>query len=412
MKRGAPRGMRLHIGLFGRRNVGKSSLLNIITQQQVSIVSRMAGTTTDPVEKPMELLPLGPVLFIDTAGIDDDSDLGSLRIEKTRRAMNRTDLGVIVTEGSCWGRFEERLLHEFQSREIPIVVVFNKIDRSQPPRELVARLTDEEIPTVSTAAITGFGTLELRQALLEATPDELVNRPGILGEVVTAGDWVVLVVPIDKEAPKGRLILPQNQTIRDILDHEAQCIVVKENKLRSCLASLQTLPDLVITDSQVFGQVARETPSSVKLTSFSILFANWKGNLPEFVRGTLAIDRLRPGDRVLIAEACTHHPIEDDIGRVKIPCWLNEHVGGDLVCEHVRGHDFPGDVGPFKLVIHCGACMFNRREVLTRMLQCRKFGVPITNYGLTIAHAHGILARALTPFPSALDILREADLCA
>jgi [FeFe] hydrogenase H-cluster maturation GTPase HydF len=412
MKRGAPRGVRFHIGLFGRRNVGKSSLLNAITRQQVSIVSPEAGTTTDPVEKPMELLPLGPVVFIDTAGIDDAGDLGDQRVAKTQRVLDRTDLGVIVTEGNSWGTFEDRILHQLRDRESPALVVFNKIDESQPPIELVDHLVAHGIPMVKTAAVTGFGTLELRQALLDAAPDEIFNRPSILGDMIAPGDLAMLVVPIDKEAPKGRLILPQNQTIRDILDHDAQCLVCKEDELRSCFARLHTPPDLVITDSQVFAQVARDTPPSVKLTSFSILFANWKGDLSEFVRGTLAIAQLQPGDRVLIAEACTHHPIEDDIGRVKIPRWLSGYVGGDVLCDHVQGHDFPHDIRPYKLVIHCGACMFNRRELLTRIIHCRKFGVPITNYGLTIAHAHGILARALEPFPVALETLQEARQCA
>ncbi len=411
MKRHVTRGLRCHIGLYGRRNVGKSSLLNAITGQQVCIVSEEAGTTTDPVEKPMELAPLGPVLFIDTAGIDDAGGLGGLRIEKTRRMIDRTDLGVIVTEGSVWGDFEEWLLAEFRERGVAAIAVFNKIDLIQPVKELIDRLTARGVTVVRTAAVTGYGILDLRRALLNAIPDELINQPELMGGTVGQDEPIVLVVPIDRGAPKGRLILPQVQAIRDILDHDAQCLVVKDTGLRGALARLERPPDLVVTDSQVFAEVAREVPSESRLTSFSILFANWKGDLAELVRGTQAIDRLQPGDRILIAEACTHHPSADDIGRVKIPRWLAAHAGGELVCDHIQGHDFPQDVRPYRLIVHCGACMFNRREVLSRILHCRKFGVPITNYGLTIAYLLGVLRRALEPFPAALAVLEEIDQC-
>jgi len=403
----APKGLRLHIGIFGRRNVGKSSLLNAITRQQVSIVSDTAGTTTDPVEKPMELLPVGPVLFIDTAGIDDSGALGELRVQKTRQVLDRTEVGVIVTEAGDWGEFEEGLLAELKQRQAPIIVVFNKVDLAEPRPEVAARLAAEKITMVRTAAVSGMGILDLRQALLDAAPDDFVNTPTILSDLVGPGELAVLVVPIDKEAPKGRLIVPQVQSIRDLLDHDSYCLVVKERELSHALERLRVPPRLVVTDSQVFLKVAANTPSDVKMTSFSILFARYKGDLSEQVRGTLAIERLRTGDRVLIAEACSHHPIAEDIGRVKIPRWLTQYAGGKLEFEHVQGHDFPDDLSPYRLIVHCGACMWNRREMLTRLMNCRRAGVPITNYGLTIAYSLGILERALEPFPAALELYRS-----
>jgi [FeFe] hydrogenase H-cluster maturation GTPase HydF len=403
----APKGLRLHIGIFGRRNVGKSSLLNAITRQQVSIVSDQAGTTTDPVEKPMELLPLGPVLFIDTAGIDDSGALGELRVQKTRQVLDRTELAVLVTEAGQWGDFEDQFLAEFKERKISIITVMNKSDLGQPSAQILERLAAEKIRVVKTAAVSGAGILDLRQALLDCAPDDFVNSATILSDLVGPGELAVLVVPIDKEAPRGRLIVPQVQSIRDLLDHDAYCLVVKERELYHALESLKTPPKLVVTDSQVFLKVAANTPQEVKLTSFSILFARYKGDLVEQVRGTLAIERLKKGDRVLIAEACSHHPIAEDIGRVKIPRWLTQYVGGKLEFVHVQGHDFPQDVSPFQLIVHCGACMWNRREMLTRILACRRAGVPITNYGLCIAYSLGILERALEPFPAALELYRE-----
>ena len=402
-----PKGFRLHIGLFGRRNVGKSSLLNAITRQYVSIVSEFAGTTTDPVEKPMELLPLGPVLFIDTAGIDDTGALGELRIEKTRQVLNRTDLGVIISEADIWGDFEEKLLVELRARKIPVIAVFNKSDLAVPNGKILDRLASEKIPVVKTSAVSGKGILDFRQVLLDNAPSEFVDNPKILGDLVGAGEMAVLVVPIDKEAPKGRLILPQVQAIRDLLDSDASCIVVKERELRHALEGLKKPPKLVVTDSQAFLKVAADTPRKVPLTSFSILFARFKGDLSGLVLGTLAIDRLKAGDRVLIAEACSHHPIAEDIGRVKIPRWLTQYVGGKLDFNTVQGHDFPNDLSPYQLVIHCGACMMNRREMLTRLLHCRQAGVPMTNYGLTIAYSLGIFERALEPFPAAREVCQK-----
>jgi len=409
MTASAPKGLRLHIAFLGRRNVGKSSLLNALTRQQVSIVSPVAGTTTDPVEKPMELLPLGPVLFIDTAGIDDEGALGALRVAKTRQVLERADLGVLVTEAGVWGEFEERLLAELRARGTAVIVVFNKTDQPQPASGRGAtplgRFADEKIRVVQTSALSGAGLPDLRQALLDSAPAAFIDSPAILGDLVGPGELAVLVVPIDKEAPKGRLILPQVQAIRDLLDSDAFCLVVKERELRGALDRLKSPPRLVVTDSQAFLKAAADTPRSVPLTSFSILMSRFKGDLLAQVEGALAIERLRGGDRVLVAEACSHHPIGEDIGRVKIPRWLTQFVGGKLEFKHVQGHDFPADLSPYKLVIHCGACMWNRREMLSRILRCREAGVPVTNYGLTIAYSLGIFERALEPFPAARELV-------
>jgi [FeFe] hydrogenase H-cluster maturation GTPase HydF len=411
----APKGLRLHIGIFGRRNVGKSSLLNALTRQRVSIVSDVPGTTTDPVEKPMELLPIGPVLFIDTAGIDDMSALGQLRVEKTRQVFDRADVAVLVTETGAWGPFEEQMLHEFHQRQMPVVIVINKMDlaRAEGPAagvnaRLQERFKSEKTPLVLTAASRGEGVLDLREAFIRIAPEDFINAPRLLGDLVPAGELAIFVVPIDLEAPKGRLILPQVQAIRDCLDADAYCLVVKERELREALDRLARPPRLVVTDSQGFLKVSADTPASVPLTSFSILFARYRGDLNEFVRGAAAIDRLRTGDRVLIAESCSHHPIGDDIGRVKIPRWLQQYVGGKLEVTAVQGHDFPDDLSPYRLIVHCGACMWNRREMLTRVLRCRQAQTPITNYGLAIAYSLGIFERALSPFPGALDAYRSA----
>ena len=402
-----PKGFRLHIGLFGRRNVGKSSLLNALTRQAVSIVSDVAGTTTDPVEKPMELLPIGPVLFIDTAGIDDVGALGEMRVMKTRQVFDRTDVGVIVTVAGQWSEFEEVILTELLERKIPAIVVFNKIDLARPDTAQTARLKELNITCVETTAALGEGVLDLREALVRTAPEEFINAPAIVGDLVPAGELAILVIPIDLEAPKGRLILPQVQSIRDILDNDAYCMVGKERELRDAIDRLKRPPALVVTDSQAFLKVAADTPDNVPMTSFSILFARFKGDLVEFVRGAMAIDNLQPGDRVLMCEACSHHPIGEDIGRVKLPRWLRQYVGGKLEFTHLQGHDFPDDLSPYKLVVHCGSCMWNRREVLSRVLRCQQAGLPITNYGLAIAFSLGIFQRALGPFPAALEAFRQ-----
>jgi [FeFe] hydrogenase H-cluster maturation GTPase HydF len=391
--------MRLHIGLFGRRNVGKSSLLNALTRQQVSIVSPEAGTTTDPVEKPMELLPLGPVLFVDTAGLDDDGALGEARMGRSRAVLIRVDLGILVAESGSWGAFEEELLAELKARRIPTVVALNKKDLA--PEAPVPDI--EGAAVVSVSARYGEGVDDLREALLRAAPDAHFDSHRLIADLVPPGEVAVLVMPIDASAPKGRLILPQVMAVRDVLDGAGLALVVQARELSKALSALKGNPALVVTDSQAFQSVAQDVPDAVPMTSFSILMSRFQGDLVAQVRGTLAIEHLREGDRVLVAEGCTHHPTEEDIGRVKLPRWLNQKVGGPLQFDTVQGRDFPGDLSPYKLVVHCGNCMGNRREMLSRIHRCEAAGVPITNYGLAIAYSLGIFERALRPFPEALE---------
>jgi len=400
--------MRVHIGLFGRRNAGKSSILNALTRQQVSIVSDTAGTTTDPVEKPMELLPIGPVQFIDTAGIDDAGALGEQRVTRSRQVIERCDIAVLVIGDAHWTAFEQQLLEAFRVRSVPVIAVFNKQDQQAVAVAQRQCLEDDGLSVVSTIASQGEGMLALREALIEACPDDLINQPSIVGDLVPSGSPVLLVVPIDLEAPKGRLILPQVQTIRDLLDSDCWAVVVKERELRDCLERFREPPALVVCDSQVFLKVAGDVPPAIPLTSFSILFARFKGDLSSLAVGATAIDRLRPGSRVLMAESCSHHPIGDDIGRVKIPRWLTQYVGGKLELTHVQGHDFPDDLASYDLCIHCGGCTHNRRSMLSRIARCQAAGVPITNYGMAIAWSLGICDRALQPFPAALDAVRAA----
>lgn len=402
----APKSLRLHIGIFGRRNTGKSSLLNAITRQQVSIVSDSAGTTTDPVEKPMELLPIGPVVFIDTAGVDDEGALGDLRVERTRKILQRADVGVVVCGEGGWGAFEDGLAAELRGRGLPVIAVLNKMDLWEPGADLLAKLEASKIACVRAVASRGEGVADLREALIRVAPEEFVQAPPLLGDLVPPGETAVLVVPIDMEAPKGRLILPQVQAIRDLLDHDALCMVVKERELRRALETLRKPPAIVVTDSQAFLKVGADTPPEVPMTSFSILMARLKGDLTELVRGAMQIDRLHSGDRVLIAEACSHHPIGDDIGRVKIPRWLRQYVGGHIEIDHVQGQDFPSDLSRHSLVIHCGACALNRRAMLSRIHACLRAGVPVTNYGMCIAYTLGVFERALAPFPSAMEQYR------
>lgn len=401
------KGMRTHIGLFGRRNVGKSSLLNALTRQEVSIVSDIAGTTTDPVEKPMELQPLGPVVFIDTAGVDDIGALGEMRIAKTRQVFDRADLAVLITEAGIWAEFEEMLMRELTNRGTAVLVVVNKADLLAGTDALHAVPEQYRSRAVVVSATERMGLDAFREALLASVPPECLQPPAIVGDIVGPGELAILVVPIDKEAPKGRLILPQVQTIRDLLDSDAYCMVVKERELRAALDRLKTPPKLVITDSQVFLKVAADVPDEIPLTGFSVLFSRFKGDLIKQVEGAMAVDTLKAGDKILVAEACSHHPIGEDIGRVKIPRWLTQYVGGKLEFVHYQGHDFPEDLPTFKLVIHCGACTMNRREMQTRIRRAADAGVPITNYGLVIAYSLGIFERALGPFPAALEAYRK-----
>ena len=408
MQRATSKGFRLHIGLFGRRNVGKSSLLNAITRQQVSIVSEIAGTTTDPVEKPMELLPIGPVLFVDTAGVDDVGALGAQRIEKTRQAIARSDVGVLVAEAGEWGAFEENLLAELRSHKVPVLIALNKADLQKPTPDQLALFDQENVAYAEIVATTGEGLDAFRNLLWQAAPVDETGSQTIVRDLVGKDETAVLVMPIDREAPKGRIKQLQVQAIRDLLDGQSSCVVVQDTGLKKALNNLKTLPSLVVTDAQVFDKVARVTPSEVPLTAFSILLSRLKGDLVAQTRAALTVDELRPGDKVLIAETCTHHPIEEDIGRVKIPRWLQQYVGGALEFTHVKGREFPQDLSPYKLVIHCGACMWNRAEMMSRIRECQRQGVPITNYGLVIAFANGILDRALEPFPEALAAYRES----
>ncbi|MGE5198507.1 MAG: [FeFe] hydrogenase H-cluster maturation GTPase HydF, partial [Rhodospirillaceae bacterium] len=373
-----PRALRLHIGIFGRRNVGKSSLLNAITRQDVSIVSDVAGTTTDPVEKPMELLPLGPVLFVDTAGVDDEGALGELRMQRTRAILDRVDLGVVVTEAGAWGSFEDGLVAQLKQRTVPVVVAVNKIDERPLADEERARLLQAGDALVAHSAQTGNGVGDVREALLRLAPADHFDSRRIIADLVPPGAVAVLVVPIDKEAPKGRIILPQVMAIRDLLDGGSAALVVQDRGLRQALDGLAAPPALVVTDSQAFATVAAVVPPQVPMTSFSILMARFQGDLAEQVRGTLAIEQLANGDRILVAETCTHHPIGDDIGRIKIPKWLSEYTGASLEFAHVQGRDFPADLAPYRIVVHCGNCTGNRREMLSRIHRCREAGVPIT----------------------------------
>lgn len=397
-----PKGSRLHIAIFGRRNAGKSSLINALTNQDTALVSPIAGTTTDPVYKAMEILPLGPVMLIDTAGIDDVGELGRMRVEKTMQVLNKTDLGVIVIDPVAGiTDFEMELTEAFKKRNIPVVVVVNKSD-DHPVGcdELESWENILENKIVQLSAKTGRGIEELKKMLIQKSPEDWEGAP-LIGDLLEKGDMVILVVPIDTAAPKGRLILPQVQTIRDILDHDATCLVVKEGELKGALTNLRNKPKIVVTDSQEFGRVDADTPDGVLLTSFSILMARHKGDLATLAAGAKAVDYLRPGDRVLIAEGCTHHRQADDIGKAKIPRWLKQAVGGDLEFEWVSGGTFPADITKYNLIVHCGSCMLNRREMLYRLAVAREQNVPIVNYGVLIAKLHGILHRALGPFPQA-----------
>ena len=387
----ALKSMRLHIGIFGKTNVGKSSLLNKISNQSVSIVSDVAGTTTDVVEKSMELLPVGPVTFLDTAGLDDKTDLAEKRIEKTMKIVNRCDVAVVVCDYNGIDDYEKNLIEKFEELKIPYLIVVNKSDVKE-----IKLSGYENILYTSTVSDKDI-VFKFKEALVRLLPDDFVNTPKIAGDLVPEKSTVILVVPIDKEAPKGRLILPQVQTIRDLLDSNCMPYVVKETELKDALDNLKTPPALVITDSQAFKKVAEIVPGNILLTSFSILFARLKGDLKEFVNGAEAIANLNDGDRVLILESCSHHAIDDDIGRVKIPNLLRQKTGKDLKIEHYSGHDFP-DITPYKLIIHCGACMTNRREVLSRILIANNKNIPITNYGIVISYCLGILPRAVKIF--------------
>lgn len=390
--------MRLHIGIFGKTNVGKSSLLNRITNQDVSIVSNIAGTTTDVVEKTMELLPIGPVNFLDTAGINDSTALSSERIEKTMKIINRTDVAIVVCDYNGIDDYERNLIEKFNELKIPFMIFINKTDEKYPSDSIIEDLKNyTEHILLSSVKTDDFIVFKIKELLVKLLPEDFVNSPKIVGDLIPQGSTVILVIPIDKEAPKGRIILPQVQTLRDLLDNNCVSVVVKESELKSAIDNLKIAPSLVVTDSQAFKNVSEIVPENIPLTSFSILFARLKGDLNAFSQGAKAIEKLQDGDRVLILESCTHHAIEDDIGRVKIPNLLRKKTGKNLIIDNIAGHDFP-DISKYKLIIHCGACMTNRREVLSRILLASENNVPITNYGICISYCLGILPRALKIF--------------
>nr|WP_122013254.1 [FeFe] hydrogenase H-cluster maturation GTPase HydF [Maliibacterium massiliense] len=387
-----PSANRVHIGFFGRRNAGKSSVVNAVTGQNLAVVSDIKGTTTDPVQKAMELLPVGPVLIIDTPGYDDTGALGALRVQRTRQVLEKTDVAVLVTDASQGlDACERELIGLFAQRDIPYIIACNKAD-------LLAGAPQDRDDALYVSAKSGAGIAALKERIAALALQKEPKRR-IVGDLVNAGDIVVLVTPIDEAAPKGRIILPQQQTIRDLLDADATAVVVKETGLGGALLALGRKPALVITDSQAFAQVARDTPEDIPLTSFSILMARYKGLLDAAVRGVAAVNRLRDGDTVLIAEGCTHHRQCNDIGTVKIPRWLHGYTGKRLQIVSVSGAEFPEDLSPYALVIHCGGCMLNERAVHYRMRCAAAQGVPITNYGITIAYMQGILRRSLGVFP-------------
>jgi len=400
-----PLANRFTIGIFGRRNAGKSSMINAITAQKIAVTSEVAGTTTDPVYKAMELLPIGPVVFIDTAGLDDTGELGELRTEKTYEVMRKCDFAIVVVDAQIGITFfEENLLKELKDRGIACICVLNKVDKLN-NTDIPEQKLPDSIPVVYASAETGIGIEEVKKQIIANA--RIDAAPPLVSDLINAGDIAVLVIPIDKAAPKGRLILPQQQVIRDILDCNASAILTKENELKKTLKSLNTKPAIVITDSQVFQEVSANVPDDILLTSFSILFARQKGNLTEMVRGVKAIEKLGPNDRMLIVEGCTHHRVEDDIGRVKIPRWIRQITGKDIKFEWASGVSYPKNLDQYSLIVHCGGCMLNRKEMQFRLAQALGQGVAITNYGVLIAYVKGILKRALEPFPEAKEVFEE-----
>ena len=390
-----PKALRLHIALMGRVNAGKSSFLNLITGQNVSITSAHEGTTTDVVEKNQELLPIGPITWLDTAGLGDETDLGEKRLAKTQSVWDRSDIVLLICEGNNIGKYEEEIIKEAENRNLPLIKIFNKADKFSCEGDGL-KVNSQDLS--SRDAVLG----KLKAELIKVCPEDFINQPTILGDLAPKQSHVVLLVPIDKEAPKGRLIMPQVQAIRDALDNDQIVTIVKENEYVRALENMKTPPSLVVCDSQVVDFMVANTPQNISCTTFSILFARLKGDIVKLVEGAAAIKNLQDGDKVLIAESCTHHAIEDDIGRVKIPNLLRKKTGKDLIINHVAGHDFPKDLAEYKLVVQCGGCMHNRREMLSRINKCEQVGVPITNYGVCISELKGVLRQVLKPFPQAL----------
>ena len=398
-----PSADRVHIGFFGRRNAGKSSIVNKVTGQELAVVSDVKGTTTDPVSKAMELLPMGPVVIIDTPGIDDEGHLGELRVRKAKQVLNRVDVAVLVVDATLGKTsVDEELIHIFKEKEIPYLVVYNKSDLLSENQKINADSPDRnQEPFIYASAATGQNIYELKEKIASlAVTDDLKLR--LVGDLLEPSDFAVLVVPIDKAAPKGRLILPQQQTIRDILERGALSLVVRDTELKSTLdhfLSQGVCPKLVVTDSQAFARVSKDVPENITLTSFSILFSRYKGELETQLEGVAALSSIQDDDRILIAEGCTHHRQCGDIGTCKIPDWIRNYTGKKPVFEFTSGTEFPDDVSSYKMVVHCGGCMLNEREMKYRIACCHDQGVPITNYGLLIAQVTGILKRSLGPFP-------------
>ena len=386
---------RVHIGFFGKRNAGKSSLVNAVTGQELAVVSDVLGTTTDPVKKAMEILPLGPVVIIDTPGLDDLGELGEKRVKKAKQILAQTDLAVLVVDGTAGlAPEDEEIIRLFEERKLPYLVAMNKADLGN-----AGKPEADDPHALAVSALTGAGVYELKERL-GAMAKGLENTRQLLGDLLTPGDLVVLVVPIDESAPKGRLILPQQQTLREVLDNNCMAVVCQDTELSEALRALGRKPRLVITDSQAFGRVAKDVPEDVPLTSFSILFARYKGELAELLRGAEAIGTLRDGDRVLISEGCTHHRQCGDIGTVKMPAWIRAHCGAEPEFSFTSGGEFPEDPSGYALIVHCGGCMLNAQEMKSRMERARKAGVPMVNYGAAIAKMHGILERSVEPFLS------------
>ena len=398
-----PSSERVHIGIFGKRNAGKSSLINAITGQNLAIVSEAKGTTTDPVYKAMELLPLGPVMIIDTPGIDDEGVLGSLRIQKAYQVLNKTDIALVIIDAAVGPSAEDlRLIKRINAKKIPLLIVINKCETINEDKKTAYQALLPNGKLLFVSAEQQLNIFELKEAIAQTVPaDE--NKAQIVADLLSPSDFVVLVVPIDSAAPKGRLILPQ--TIRDILEADAAAIVVKENELTNTLQNLGKRPKLVITDSQVFKKVAAETPADILLTSFSILFARYKGNLQTAVQGVTALENLEDGDKILVGEGCTHHRQCDDIGTVKLPRWIKEYTGKNPEFIFTSGTEFPLDLSPYKMIIHCGACMLNEREMQYRIKCAADQNIPFTNYGITIAYINGILKRTVEPFPQIYKLL-------
>lgn len=393
-----PSADRIHIGFFGLRNAGKSSLVNAVTGQSLSVVSNVAGTTTDPVKKAMELLPLGPVMIIDTPGLDDEGMLGELRVQKAREVLATVHIAVLVVDATRgMSELDKTLVSLFEERKLPYLIALNKCD-------LLPALPAAEGNRYPVSAATGAGVHELKEAIA-AHAKGLGNSRKLVSDLLSPDDLVVLVIPIDESAPKGRLILPQQNTIRDILDSHCTVVACQDTELKKTLSMLAVKPALVITDSQAFGRVAKDVPDDIPLTSFSILFARYKGDLPSLVRGAVALSTLRDGDKVVIAEGCTHHRQCGDIGSVKIPRWVEQFSGAKPVYTFTSGGEFPVDLSDYKLIIHCGGCMLNEKEMQHRMEIAEQAGVPMVNYGVAIAHIHGILKKSLAPFPDVAAML-------